>query len=116
MLYISYNKNLISRARKLRKNATPEENKLWYQYLSKQTNRCLRQKILGNYIVDFYCPKKKIAIELDGSQHYTEHGINYDNKRTKVLKNNNVQVIRITNNEIKNNFEGVCEYLNLLLE
>ena len=74
-IYLPYNKNLFQKARKLRNNATPEENKLWYQYLAKSPIRFLRQKPIDNYILDFYCPEKKIGIEIDGSQHYTEDGL-----------------------------------------
>ena len=77
-MYIPYNKNLNLKARSLRNTNTTEENKLWYQYLRKSQIRFLRQKPIDNYIVDFYCPRKRIAIEIDGSQHYTEGGIMYD--------------------------------------
>ena len=79
-MYLPYNKNLFLKARKLRNNSTPEENKLWYQYLAKFHVRFVRQKPIDNYILDFYCPEKKIGIELDGSQHYTEKGIENEYK------------------------------------
>jgi very-short-patch-repair endonuclease len=70
-----YNKNLISNSKILRKNMTKEERKLWYQFLKKLPLTVHRQKIINNYIVDFYCAQAKIVIELDGSQHYEEKGI-----------------------------------------
>ncbi len=113
-LYIPYNKNLIPRARKLRNNLTPEERKLWYQYLAKYPKRFLRQKIIENYIVDFYCPEKKIVIEVDGSQHYTEEAIEYDKTRTNILKGYNIKVVRISNYEVNNKFNEVCEFIDYI--
>jgi len=109
-----HNKNLVSNAKKLRKNMTKEERHLWYDYLRDYPVKFLRQKPFGNYIIDFYCEKAKIAIELDGSQHFTEQNIiNNDNQRDTYLKKYNITVIRIPNNEINNNFAGVCEYIDL---
>ena len=111
-MYIPYNKNFISRARVLRKEMTEEERKLWHLFLKNHPKRILRQKIIGNYIVDFYCPEKKLVIELDGSQHYTIEGMAYNKIRTDVLDAHNLNVIRFTNLEINNNFKEVCEHLN----
>jgi len=109
-----HNKNLVSNAKKLRKNMTKEERHLWYDYLRDYPVKFLRQKPFGNYIIDFYCEKAKIAIELDGSQHFTEQNIiNNDNQRDTYLKKYNITFIRIPNNEINNNFAGVCEYIDL---
>ena len=91
---------------------TQEERKLWYLFLKNYPKRILRQKIIENYIVDFYCAEKKLVIELDGSQHYTIEGLQYDEIRTEVLKAYNLNVIRITNLEIIYNFKGVCEYID----
>jgi len=110
-IYLPYNKNLFHKARKLRNNTTLEENKLWYQYLAKSPIRFLRQKPIDNYILDFYCPKKKIAIEIDGSQHYTEEGLEYDKIRTDILNQYKITVIRFTNFQIKYNFKEVCEHI-----
>lgn len=103
-MYIKYNKKYIERARKLRNNSTPEERKLWYDFLSKNIYRFTRQKIIDNYIVDFYCPKKRLVIELDGDQHYTVDGKEYDEIRTELLNAYNLKVIRFKNNEIRKNF------------
>ena len=67
---IKYNGNLISKAKELRKNSTPQENHLWYDFLRTYTLKFQRQKVIGDYIVDFYCDKAKIVIEIDGYQHY----------------------------------------------
>ena len=95
----------------MRNKATPEENKLWYQYLSKCKIRFLRQKPIDNYILDFYCPEKKIGIEVDGSQHYTKEGIEYDKIRTEILNAYKIKIIRFTNKEIRKNFSEVCEHI-----
>ena len=107
-----YNKDNTAIARKLRKDMTCEERKLWYECLRKLPIRFYRQKPIGNYIADFYCPKLKLVIELDGSQHYQDKGIVYDTERTKELsKYKEIKVLRIPNNQIDQNFNGVCEYI-----
>ena len=108
-----HSKSLVANARSLRKNLTKEERHLWYDFLRSYQPRFLRQKILGRYIVDFYCPAAKIVVELDGSQHYDPTGIKEDTERTAYLQNYNIQVIRIPNNEVMRNFPGVCEYIDL---
>ena len=107
-----HNPELTPNARKLRKNMTKEEKQLWYNFLNKASVRFLRQKVIDNYIVDFYCSKLNLIIELDGSQHYEEKGLLYDKIRTEKLEDRQLTVIRIPNNEIWNNFDGVCEYID----
>ena len=112
-----YNKNNISVARKLRANATPEERKLWYECLRLLPVRFQRQKPIGDYIVDFYCPKLHLVIELDGSQHYSDKGIAYDEVRSNILSQfKQIKVLRIPNSEIRQNFTGVCEYIYCLVD
>ena len=108
-----YNSSLISRARELRTNATKQENRLWYDFLRNYSPRFTRQRIVGNYILDFYCAKAKLAIELDGSQHYEESSIEYDLTRTKFLESLGIKVVRFSNLDVDNNFEGVCEVIHL---
>jgi len=100
----------------LRKNMTPEERHLWYDFLKTYPVRFNRQKIIGKYIVDFYSAKAKLIIELDGSQHYDDDAIKKDIERTKFLEQYGFTIIRIPNNEIKQNFEGVCEYIDLCVK
>ena len=108
-----HNPQLTENARKLRKNMTKEEKHLWYDYLKECPVRFLRQKVIDNYIVDFYCSSLKTVIELDGSQHYDEKGIVYkDTIRTEKLEKRELTIIRIPNNEIWSNFDGVCEFLD----
>ena len=108
-----HNKSLVSNAKSLRKNMTKEERHLWYDFLRNYDIRFLRQKVLGRYIVDFYCPEARPVIELDGSQHYDPIGIQKDTERTCYLQQYDITVIRIPNNEIMRNFRGVCEYIDL---
>ena len=111
-----HNKEIVSTAKMLRKNMTKEEKHLWYDFLRTYPVRFLRQKVLGQYIVDFYCAKAKIVIELDGSGHYTEKGRTYDAECTSFLEGYGLKVIRISNTNIHENFQGVCEYINSLVE
>ena len=108
-----HNKSLVSNARNLRKNMTKEERHLWYDFLRFYPVKFLRQKILGKYIVDFYCAEAQLIVELDGSQHYEDKGMEYDTGRTAYLEQYGVRVLRIPNNEVNLNFPGVCEYIDL---
>ena len=107
-----HNTELTTNARTLRKNMTKEERHLWYDFLKMYPVRFLRQKVIDNYIVDFYCHRARLIIELDGSQHYEEKGLLKDKIRTEKIEQRNLAVIRIPNNEINKNFEGVCQYID----
>ncbi len=107
-----YNKENISLAKTLRKNMTPWERKLWYEFLRSYPIRFQRQKAIGEYIADFYCAKAKLLIELDGGGHYTAEQAKKDDIRTKKLESMNLTVLRICNADIDRNFIGVCEYID----
>ena len=109
---LEYNKNLIPRAKELRKNATPQENELWYKFLRTYPIRFQRQKTIGQFIVDFYCHEAKLAIELDGSQHFTPEGITHDEARTAAIETTGVTVLRFTNREIDSQFKAVCAQID----
>ena len=111
-----YNKDNISLAKILRKNMTPWERKLWYEFLRNYHIRFQRQKAIGNYIVDFYCAKARLVVELDGGGHYTAEQIKQDEFRTKELESMNLTVLRICNLDIDRNFRGVCEYIDLTVK
>lgn len=112
-----HNPGLTQNARALRKDMTKEERRLWYDFLRSYPVRFLRQKVIDNYVVDFYCHRARLVIELDGSQHYEEPGLLKDKIRTQTIENRNLTVIRIPNNEINQNFRGVCEYIdNIVIE
>lgn len=112
---IDYNKKNITLAKNLRKNATPQENHLWYDFLSKYKTKFQRQKAIDDFIADFYCHKAKLIIEIDGSQHYTEKGKQRDDFRTEVLEGYDLKVIRFTNKQIDDNFINVCEYIDMIV-
>ena len=113
---LEYNKNNITLAKNLRKNATPQEDHLWYDFLSKYEIRFQRQKAIDNFIADFYCHKAKLIIEIDGSQHYSEEGLQKDEFRTEILEGYNLKVIRFTNHQINTNFNNVCEYIDTVVK
>jgi len=85
--YLPYNKALKARARELRNNPTMAENKLWHSCLKNHKYNFLRQKPIDNFIVDFYCSKLKLVIEIDGGTHLGDKDVLYDAKRTKILEN-----------------------------
>ena len=108
-----YNKSNIPLAKALRKNMTPWERKLWYDFLRTYPVRFQRQKAIGNYMADFYCAKARLVVELDGGGHYTEEQAEKDADRTKELESMNLTVLRICNLDIDRNFRGVCEHIDL---
>jgi very-short-patch-repair endonuclease len=109
--HLPYNSDLVVKARELRKNMTPAEKKLWYDYLRSFQFRVLRQRPIAFFIVDFYCAALKLVIEVDGDSHFTETGIAYDTERTAILKGYGLKVIRFTNDQVLHNFEAVCDRL-----
>ena len=111
-----YNKNKISFAKELRKNLTPWERVLWYDFLRNNPARFTRQKVFGKYILDFYSPKAKMVIEVDGTQHFETKGLQNDETRDDYLSSYGLKIIRIPNNYINNDFDAVCDLLNKEIE
>ena len=107
-----HNRQLIPLAKHLRREMTKEERHLWYDFLRSYPIRFSRQKVLGKYIADFYSAEAKLVIELDGSHHYEGRSIEKDADRTAFLVGYGLTVIRIPNNEVSRNFQGVCEYID----
>ena len=107
-----YNKENIPLAKVLRKNMTPWERKLWYEFLKYYPIRFQRQKPIGKYIADFYCAKAKLVIELDGGGHYTPEQEEKDAIRTQELEKMDLTVLRVCNLDIDRNFGGVCEHID----
>ena len=99
-------------AKQLRKDMTPWERKLWYCFLKDYPIRFQRQKCVDQYIVDFYCFKAKLVIELDGGGHYDPIQQAKDNQRTKVLESYGLKVLRFCNLDIDRNFYGVCTVID----
>ena len=112
-MYNSKNQGL---AKMLRSNATSEENKLWYNFLSKYSIRFYRQRSIGKYIVDFYCPKAKLVIEIDGAQHYEQKGLDYDKIRTQYLENLGLTVLRFVNSDINKRLNNVCSLIDFTIK
>ena len=110
---MEHNQKLTSRAQQLRKNMTKEERKLWYDYLHNYPFRFRRQVTFGNYILDFYCAAAKLAVELDGSQHYEQSGRDYDRRRTAYLNGVGIQVLRFSNLDVQKNLAGVCQTIDI---
>ena len=111
-----YNQSNIPLAKKLRKNMTPWERKLWYDYLRYYPVRFQRQKAIGEYIVDFYCAKARLVVALDRSGHYAPKQEEKDAIRTKQLEQMNLTVLRVCNLDIDKNFTGVCEYIDMIVQ
>ena len=107
-----YDKMNISRAKELRKNMTPWERKLWYEFLRYYPVRFQRQKAIGNYIADFYCFRAKLVIELDGGGHYDPESEKKDALRTVQIEKYGLKVIRFCNLDVDKNFYGVCTVID----
>ena len=106
---IPYNKELVPNAQALRKNMTPEEKHLWYDFLKRLPLNVRRQHNIGDYIVDFYIAEKKIVIELDGRQHLMREHQEADAERDAALAAWGITVLRYSNNSVRNNFGAVAE-------
>ena len=111
-----HNKEIVPFAKELRKNMTKEEKHLWYDFLRNYPIRFSRQKVLGKYIADFYCAQANIVVEIDGSQHFENEGIINDENRTQYLEKYGIKVIRISNLDVLKNFEGVCQYIDMVVK
>ena len=103
------NPHLTDFSQELRSNMTKEEKHLWYDFLKKIPYTVNRQKVVGNYILDFYCAEAKLAIELDGSQHYEKVGKEKDAKRDAFLNELGIAVLRYSNIDFHKNFVGICQ-------
>ena len=108
-----HNKQLTAKAQELRKNKTKEERRLWYEYLRDYPRQFRRQVAFGSYILDFYCAAAKLAIELDGSQHYEPAGQQYDNQRTAFLNSIGIAGLRFSNADVMQNLRGVCQIIDM---
>ena len=104
-----YNKSLVENAKKLRKEMTREEKKLWYDLLKRLPLTVHRQYNIENYIVDFYIAQKKVVIEVDGSQHLSEEGIKHDKIRDADLERWGIKTFRYSNESINKNFIKIAE-------
>lgn len=109
---IYYRKENKAFAQELRRNMTKQEKQLWYKFLRGYKPQFRRQKQFGKYIVDFYCSKAKLVIELDGGQHFTDGGENYDKERSAYLENIGLRILRFMNTDVDQRFNAVCETID----
>ena len=107
-----YNPNTKQYAQNLRKNMTPQEKHLWYDFLRSYPVQFYRQKQFGEYITDFYCAKAKLVIEHDGGQHFSDEALEYDKTRTGYLESLGILVLRYNNLELERSFRAVCEEID----
>ncbi len=108
---LPYSRNLKQRSRQLRENMTDAERLLWAKIRVKQIKgyQFYRQKPIGDYIVDFYCPKTKLVIEVDGSQHLSGEIIENDRIRDEYMNSLGFRVLRFSNTDVLANIDGVVE-------
>lgn len=102
---------LKSRRKELRNNSTAAEKMLWQMLRHSNLDgyKFRRQHSIGTYILDFYCPAEKLAVELDGDSHFTDDAMVYDHKRTAYLNALNIKVLRFLNTDVYDNLNAVCE-------
>ena len=106
----------LENARRLRREMTPHERKLWYLFLRKYPVKIYKQRTIGRFIVDFYCASAKLVIEVDGSQHYEPQGMTYDAERSAFLSSLDLEVLRFSNRDIDREFHGVCEQIDITIQ
>ena len=116
MDFLKVNKNLNGSARELRKNMTSEEKRLWHDFLKSYNVQFNRQKVIGNYIVDFFCKSAMLVIEIDGAQHYLKDELEYDKERTAYFNSLGIEVVRFLNKDIKYDFENSCKYIDTIVK
>ena len=115
MEQLKKNNKLLNAAKDLRRNMTPQENHLWYDFLQHYPIKIYKQRIIDNFIVDFYCHGARLVIELDGSQHYTREGKAHDKSRTEVLEKYGIDVLRFSNKDVDEKFESVCDMIDKII-
>ena len=113
---ISKDYSQLENARRLRREMTPHERKLWYLFLRKYPVKIYKQRIIGRFIVDFYCASAKLVIEVDGSQHYEPQGIAYDAERSAFLSALGLEVLRFSNRDIDRDFRNMCEQIDITIQ
>ena len=107
--HVRYRRDLTPKAQALRRDPTPAERKLWFEFLSTHSLKFTRQKPLGRYIADFYCARLLLIIEVDGDSHFTAVGMRRDRSRTESLELQGMRILRFTNADVMERFEAVCD-------
>lgn len=113
---LSYNKDKIAFSREIRKNMTSCEKKLWYHYLRNYPVHIYRQKVIGEYIVDFYCAKARLVIEVDGGFHQSPQSVIEDNYRSRYLEDKGIYIFRVSNEDIESDFYETCERIDRAIQ
>ena len=113
---VKKNNSLLKIAKILRRNMTRQEKHLWYDFLRRYPQKIYKQRIIDNFIADFYCHEARLVIELDGSQHYTLKGKSLDEIRTRIIEQYGILVLRFSNRDIDDNFEGVCSTIDRTIQ
>ena len=108
--------NNLEKARALRRNMTPQERHLWYDFLRFCKPRFRRQELIGSYIADFFCYEARLVVEVDGSGHFTPEIKAYDHARTAFFQSLGIRVMRVDNGQVNRNFDGVCEGILLAMK
>ena len=107
---------MLPRARELRHNMTPQEKKLWFQFLRQYPIKIYKQRIIESFVADFYCSRAQLVIELDGMQHYTEQGMPYDKERSAIFAQYGLKVLRFSNYEVDHQFDAVCQCIDSVIQ
>ena len=113
---VSKDNTQLENARRLRREMTPHERKLWYLFLRKYPVKIYKQRIIGRFIVDFYCAPARLVIEVDGTQHYESQGLAYDAERSQFLTALGLEVLRFSNRDIDMDFRGVCTQIDVAIQ
>lgn len=116
MTFVPKNPAMTDRARELRRNMTPQERHLWYDFLRAYPTKIYKQRLIESFIADFYCASALLVIEVDGSQHFTPQGLAYDSERSAIFETYGIKVLRFTNHEVDTQFEAVCEQIMHTIE
>ena len=115
-LTIPKNNNLLENARRLRREMTPHEKHLWYDFLRYYPVKIYKQRIIDNFIADFYCHRARLVIEIDGAQHFTSEGKKHDALRTEIIEKYGIHVLRFSNAQVENSFQDVCFTIDRIIK
>ena len=115
-IQVKKNYDLLNIAKILRRNMTPQEKHLWYDFLKNYPIKIYKQRIIDNFIADFYCYRARLVIEIDGLQHYTKKGISHDEARTEAMKKYGLKVIRFSNEDVDKRFYTVCCEIDMKIQ
>ena len=113
---IPKNNKLLENARKLRREMTRHEKHLWYDFLQNYPIKIYKQRIIDNFIADFYCHQARLVIELDGSQHSTKEGQLRDAARNEILEKYGILIIRFSNQDIDKDFRRICDIIDQVIK